>query len=150
MLISERSVLVLCQSIQDVDKLVYSMKTKQIKARRLQELKTGEENIDDRIDCGEIVIATNLAGRGADLKISETLNERGGLHVIISFMPINSRVEMQGRGRAGRNGYNGSSELAINYTKHCAEFGFSQQPRMIFENTRQSDPSFFCEIRDGL
>jgi golgin subfamily B member 1 len=145
MLRSERSVLVLCESIQDVDKLVLAINTKQIKTPRLQELKTGEENIDDRIDCEEIVIATNLAGRGADLKISETLNERGGLHVIISFMPINSRVEMQGRGRAGRNGCNGSSELAINYTKHCAEFGFSQQPKIIFDNTTQSDPSFFCE-----
>jgi golgin subfamily B member 1 len=145
MLRSERSVLVLCESIQDVDKLVLAINTKQIKTPRLQELKTGEENIDDRIDCEEIVIATNLAGRGADLKISETLNEWGGLHVIISFMPINSRVEMQGRGRAGRNGCNGSSELAINYTKHCAEFGFSQQPKIIFDNTTQSDPSFFCE-----
>ena len=54
-------------------------------------------------------MATNLAGRGADLKISEALNEAGGLHVIIGFMPINSRVEMQGRGRAGRIGNNGSS-----------------------------------------
>jgi golgin subfamily B member 1 len=74
MLISERSVLILCESIQDVNKLVLALKTKQIKARRLQELKTGEENIDDKINCGEIVIATNLAGRGTDLKISETLN----------------------------------------------------------------------------
>ena len=42
--------------------------------KRLQILKFGEEKIDDKIDCEEIVIATNLAGRGADLKITSRLN----------------------------------------------------------------------------
>jgi len=34
-------------------------------------LTKGNENIDDKIDCGEVILATNLAGRGADMKISE-------------------------------------------------------------------------------
>jgi preprotein translocase subunit SecA len=54
-------------------------------------------------------LSTNIAGRGTDIKIDEQLRKNGGLHVIIGFMPSNSRVEMQARGRAGRNGAAGSS-----------------------------------------
>lgn len=63
-----------------------------------------------------------MAGRGTDIKISKELNENGGLHVIIGFMPHNLRVEMQGRGRAGRNGCQGSSELAVNYVRFCDSY----------------------------
>lgn len=54
-------------------------------------------------------MATNVAGRGMDLKATKELIKYGGFHVIVSFMPSNSRVEMQARGRAGRNGASGSS-----------------------------------------
>jgi len=43
------------------------------------------------------------------LKASKKLIKHGGLHVIMTFMPENLRVEMQARGRAGRNGAPGSS-----------------------------------------
>lgn len=54
-----------------------------------------------------------------DLKASERLVEKGGLHVIVTFMPQNLRIEMQARGRAGRNGAPGSSELVVNLTEYC-------------------------------
>ena len=86
------------------------------------------------------MIATNLAGRGADLKVSKKLNDNGGLHVIIGFMPQNTRVEMQGRGRAGRNGCNGSSELAVNYEQYCDETGLPKEHKMVFENSYLTNP----------
>lgn len=45
--------------------------------------------------------------------------------MIIGFIPTNLRVEMQGRGRAARNGCEGSSELAVNYEKFCMQCGIS-------------------------
>lgn len=43
------------------------------------------------------------------MKAKDELIKKGGLHVIITFMPQNYRIEMQARGRAGRNGAPGSS-----------------------------------------
>lgn len=53
---------------------------------------TGEESHSDVVDCKDIVVATNVAGRGTDLKATQHLIEKNGLHVIITFMPANLRV----------------------------------------------------------
>lgn len=60
---------------------------------------------------GARTVATDVLGRGADIRPSEDCLACGGLHSILAEMPKNLRVEQQARGRAGRQGRPGSSEI---------------------------------------
>ena len=52
---------------------------------------------------GDLIIATNLAGRGTDLKTDSILEANGGLHVILSYLPRNIRIHQdQGFEKAQR------------------------------------------------
>lgn len=64
---------------------------------------------------GQIILSTSLAGRGVDIKLNETVLVNGGLHVCLTFLSINSRVEDQAFGRASRQGQKGSGEIILDY-----------------------------------
>ena len=57
---------------------------------------------------GRITIATNMAGRGTDIKLSKGVDQLGGLHVIATERHESQRVDRQLFGRAGRQGDPGS------------------------------------------
>jgi preprotein translocase subunit SecA len=57
---------------------------------------------------GKVTVATNMAGRGTDIKLTEKSNEFGGLHVIISEVHESARIDRQLIGRCGRQGDPGS------------------------------------------
>ena len=60
-----------------------------------------------------ITVATNLAGRGTDIKLSETVRDLGGLHVIVSEHHPLSRVDRQLIGRCARCGDPGSARVFV-------------------------------------
>ena len=62
---------------------------------------------------GNILVATNEAGRGTDIIIDENSKKNCGLYVIVGFFPENSRVEFQAIGRAGRQGNPGKAKMII-------------------------------------
>ena len=73
--------------------------------------------IEKTLEIKKIIVATNWAGRGTDIKISDELESNGGLHVIVSFLPLNQRIEDQNYGRAGRKGQEGSYNLIMLYNE---------------------------------
>jgi preprotein translocase subunit SecA len=62
---------------------------------------------------GAITIATNMAGRGTDIKLGPGVREAGGLHIIGTERHEARRIDRQLRGRAGRQGDPGSSRFYL-------------------------------------
>jgi preprotein translocase subunit SecA len=64
---------------------------------------------------GRVTIATNMAGRGTDIKLGPGVSEAGGLHVIGEERNDSRRIDRQLSGRAGRQGDPGSSQFFMSY-----------------------------------
>ena len=62
---------------------------------------------------GIVTIATNMAGRGTDIKLSDAVKEAGGLAIVGTERHDSRRVDRQLRGRAGRQGDVGSSQFYV-------------------------------------
>ncbi|OGY25327.1 MAG: preprotein translocase subunit SecA [Candidatus Woykebacteria bacterium RBG_16_44_10] len=65
---------------------------------------------------GEVTVATNMAGRGVDIKLGEGVVKLGGLHVIGTERHEARRIDNQLRGRTGRQGDPGSSRFFVSLT----------------------------------
>ncbi|MBS3737345.1 preprotein translocase subunit SecA [Candidatus Bipolaricaulota bacterium] len=71
------------------------------------------EIIKDAGQRGAVTIATNMAGRGTDIKLEEGVAELGGLHVLGTQRHESRRIDNQLRGRAGRQGDPGSTQFYL-------------------------------------
>jgi len=71
------------------------------------------EIIKDAGQRGAVVIATNMAGRGVDIKLGEGVADMGGLHIIGTERHESRRIDNQLRGRAGRQGDPGSTRFYV-------------------------------------
>lgn len=75
--------------------------------------KKESEIVAEAGNAGQITIATNMAGRGTDIKLSKEVKEAGGLAIIGTERHDSRRVDRQLRGRAGRQGDPGSSQFYV-------------------------------------
>ncbi|MCI5136096.1 MAG: preprotein translocase subunit SecA, partial [Candidatus Electrothrix sp. AW2] len=71
------------------------------------------EIIADAGQLGKITIATNMAGRGTDIKLGPGVCEVGGLHILGTSRHESRRIDNQLRGRSGRQGDPGSSRFFL-------------------------------------
>jgi preprotein translocase subunit SecA len=62
---------------------------------------------------GAVTVATNMAGRGTDIRLGPGVAERGGLHVVLTEFHESRRVDRQLFGRSGRQGDPGSCEAVV-------------------------------------
>eukprot|EP01132_Coremiostelium_polycephalum_P000001 gene1-1_t len=111
-----RAVLIICKYVKEVSQLAEELALYHDPNKIFTY--TGEGNFHkDHIEIGEVIIATNIAGRGTDITTSEALETKGGLHVCITFLPDNYRVELQNAGRTARQGKQGTAQLVIHDPK---------------------------------
>ncbi len=76
---------------------------------------------------GKVTVATNMAGRGTDIKITDEIRELGGLHVVGSEMHESSRIDQQLFGRCSRQGDPGSVQLYLSADDKLLESAFGKQ-----------------------
>lgn len=81
---------------------------------------------------GAITIATNMAGRGTDIKLGEGVKELGGLCVLGTERHESRRIDNQLRGRAGRQGDPGMSQFFVSFEDELMRrFGTDKVKRMV-------------------
>ena len=76
---------------------------------------------------GRVTVATNMAGRGTDIKLSETALELGGLHVICTELHESARIDRQLIGRCGRQGDPGSFRFYMSLEDDILRSGFGDK-----------------------
>ena len=109
-----RAVLIICKTINEVDRVYNKINDRGYQGKVIKYSDNAdEEAISKKLRAGDIIVATNLAGRGTDLEIDREVNRNGGLHVILSYFPESVRVQDQAFGRGARNGDSGSAQMII-------------------------------------
>ncbi len=85
-------------------------------------------------EAGRLTIATNMAGRGTDIKLSAAARAAGGLHVILTEFHESPRVDRQLFGRSGRQGDGGSARAIVS----IGDGLFRAQPRWLMRLAARS------------
>ena len=88
---------------------------------------------------GAVTIATNMAGRGTDIKLGEGVRELGGLCVIGTERHESRRIDNQLRGRSGRQGDPGESQFYLSLEDDLMKRFGSERLKGVFERLNMSD-----------
>src|SRR5579863_7883485 len=108
-----RPVLVGTRSIEKSEVLAAMLRRKGVECNVLNAKYHEQEAeiVKDAGQEGQVTIATNMAGRGTDIKLGEGVAKNGGLHIIGTERHESRRIDNQLRGRAGRQGDPGSTRF---------------------------------------
>lgn len=96
---------------------------------------------------GAVTIATNMAGRGVDIKISDEVRELGGLYIIGTERHESRRIDNQLRGRSGRQGDPGVSQFYLSLEDSLLRIFGSDKLKGIMERLGLKDGE---HIESGL
>ena len=110
-----RPVLVGTRSIEKSERLASLLRKRGVECEVLNAKyhEREAEIIKDAGQYGAVVIATNMAGRGVDIKLGDSVPALGGLHIIGTERHESRRIDNQLRGRAGRQGDPGSTRFYV-------------------------------------
>jgi preprotein translocase subunit SecA len=91
---------------------------------------------------GAITIATNMAGRGVDIKVSDEIKELGGLYILGTERHENRRIDNQLRGRSGRQGDPGITQFYLSLEDSLLRIFGSDKIKSIMERLGVEDGEF--------
>ena len=129
-----RPVLIGTTSVE-ISELLSRMLTRQNVKHNVLNAKLHKKEADVVAEAGKagiVTIATNMAGRGTDIKISDEIKDYGGLAIIGTERHDSRRVDRQLRGRAGRQGDPGSSQFYVSLEDNLMRlFGSERVSKMM-------------------
>lgn len=88
---------------------------------------------------GRVTIATNMAGRGTDIKLGEGVEELGGLHILGTERHESRRIDNQLRGRSGRQGDSGSSRFYLSLEDNLMRIFGSERISALMQKLGMSE-----------
>lgn len=94
---------------------------------------------------GAVTIATNMAGRGTDIKLGEGVRELGGLCVIGTERHESRRIDNQLRGRSGRQGDPGESQFYLSFEDDLMRRFGSDRIKALFERMKLDEDDTVIE-----
>jgi preprotein translocase subunit SecA len=91
---------------------------------------------------GAVTIATNMAGRGVDIKVDDEVKSLGGLYIIGTERHENRRIDNQLRGRSGRQGDPGSTQFYLSLEDNLLRIFGSDKIKSIMERLGVEDGEY--------
>ena len=91
---------------------------------------------------GAVTIATNMAGRGVDIKVTDEIKDLGGLYIIGTERHENRRIDNQLRGRSGRQGDPGSTQFYLSLEDNLLRIFGSDRIKSIMERLGVEDGEY--------
>ncbi|MCG8034910.1 MAG: hypothetical protein JAZ03_22430, partial [Candidatus Thiodiazotropha taylori] len=153
--------LIVCEDMKTASKLQASFVNNVCKQEHITlYTRSDKHNIEKRnFEPGEVIIATNLGGRGTDISVTSEANDSGGLFVLLTHFPSNRRVEKQIFGRTARKGQPGIAQMVLNYHSLARAYqgqslDMMRQLREDYERVRidnmETDELLTINIREKL
>jgi preprotein translocase subunit SecA len=149
--LQQRPILVGTRSI-DKSRLLASMLTAagiQHSVLNAHEIEKEAEIVAQAGHAGRVTVATNMAGRGTDIKLPSSVAESGGLHVICTELHDSARIDRQLMGRCGRQGDPGTVRQYMSLDDDVIRTGYGPdvaEKMTQLGTTGNSDPQRFLRL----
>jgi len=131
-------------SIEKSEKLHHLIKGEKIPHTVLNAKNHTQESeiIKNAGEKGAVTIATNMAGRGVDIKVSDEIKALGGLYILGTERHENRRIDNQLRGRSGRQGDPGTSQFYLSLEDNLLRIFGSDKIKAIMERLGVEDGEY--------
>ena len=138
-----RAVLIGTRSVRQSERLAKCLMSKHIDFEVLnaRHLDREAELVELAGQPGRVTVATNMAGRGTDIKLAESVRDAGGLHVILSEIHESERIDWQMIGRGARQGDPGSYQVFVSLDDEIIRIGFGSKMAKRLQVQHQRAPA---------